>query len=125
MTRFALAFLFAAGCQHASAVRGSGHATHQTRNVPPFEGISVAQGIHVVVETGPLAPLEIEGDDNLVPLVETRVESGRLEIRFSRRFSVWDGGDILVRASAPSVHFLSASGGADIRAELEAMPELE
>jgi hypothetical protein len=124
MTRIAAASLLCSAC-YANVVRGSGRTVHQTREVPAFEGVSVAQGIHATVEIGRQGPIEIEGDENLISMVETGVSDGRLEIRFARRVSVWDGGDINVKVSAPVIRFLGASGGAEIRAELERVEELE
>ena len=113
------------GC-FAAGIRGSGKRAHDTREVPAFDGIEVASGIKVTVEPGPQgAPLELDGDDNLLALVDTKVEDGRLKIRFRRSSNIWSSGDIQVRVRTKALRFLGASGGAEIRAALEPARDLE
>ncbi len=70
------------GVNQALTVRGSGVPTVAERTVPPFTSVAVhGDGDLVVTQVEGATPtLRIEGDDNLVPLVDTSVEGGQLEI---------------------------------------------
>lgn len=75
-----LAFaLFAAGCRDGKP--GSGKVITEARNVADFTAVEL-QGAYVVeLQLGAATKLEITGDDNLVPLLETTVVDGRLVVK--------------------------------------------
>lgn len=124
-TALALALLASAGCFAHDQVRASGKAQHETREVGAFNGVSVASGIRVLIEAGPRAPIELEGDDNLLPLIETSVEEHTLHVRYRRGTNIWGGGEATVRVRAPEIRSLEASGGAEIRGRVANTAELE
>ncbi|MEP7298543.1 MAG: head GIN domain-containing protein [Burkholderiales bacterium] len=81
----ASAWLFAAPAVHAdegaarlqhvgwSSVTGSGKLQNETRNVAGFQGISTAGSIRLVLRQGTREGVELRSDDNILPLIETRV----------------------------------------------------
>ena len=104
-------------CFAGTRLRGSGHSIKEAREVAAFDAVEVASGIHAQVSIGP-RKVEVEADDNVVPLVETRVEDGRLLIRFKPHTNVWGDADVNVVVQAPSIRGLEASGGSRIHAKL-------
>jgi hypothetical protein len=120
----ALVCALSTGC-FANVIRGSGHKVRESREMPAFDGVQVRSGMRATVEIGPRGPIEIEADDNLMPLIETQVADGRLEIRFRRMSNVWSSGEVRVKVRAPAIRYLGASGGSEIRAELEPVDDLE
>jgi hypothetical protein len=62
-------------------VQGSGKLKGETRQVSGFKGLALGLPGQVEVRTGSSEGLTIETDDNLLPLIETVVEGGTLEIR--------------------------------------------
>ncbi|HEY2028070.1 MAG TPA: head GIN domain-containing protein [Myxococcales bacterium] len=125
MTRIAFAAAFLLSCtSFAEGVRGSGNAQRETRAVGSFTGLSVSSGIRGEVKIGPQR-VEIEADDNVLPLVETVVEDGTLMVRFKRHlFSLNTETPVVVRVSAPSIDELDASGGSSIRADVASSDDL-
>jgi hypothetical protein len=123
MGRLLVLALCGTACVSGFGIRGSGHVVREQRTVPAFTGIEVHGGVHVVLETGPQS-VEVETDDNLIGLMETRVEDGRLQIGFQNFTNVWNA-EVHVRIALPEVTYLSASGGSDIRAELAPAEALE
>jgi hypothetical protein len=99
----------AAGCHgHFNQVRGSGNRQKQTREVAPFTSISTEGAFEIeIVSQKPLA-LEIEGDDNILPLIGTDVSGGVLHIKNRRGYSVSE--PIKIAISVPNLEGLSASG---------------
>src|SRR5437867_11754337 len=57
-------------------------ARAEERNVPEFNAVDVASGIRATVEIGPRRPVRVEAEDEVLDLVETRVEDGALHIGF-------------------------------------------
>jgi hypothetical protein len=101
-------------------VRGSGRIERELRDLPAFDAVSVHSGIHASVDMGEQAPVQIDADDNILPLVVTEVVDRTLEIRFASHGSIWSSETVQVRVRIPRVRALSASGGAELRARVDA-----
>lgn len=95
-----------------------GEAGHQTRTVPAFHAVHVASGIRVVLAVGPQKPLELSGDEAVLPRVLTDVDDGELNIHFAPFEGVSTSREVEVRIVAPAIRAVSASGGSRARGEL-------
>jgi hypothetical protein len=113
----------ATGC--FAEVRRAGHSRTESREVPPFDSVAVAAGIHATVSIGARKPVEIDADDDVLPLVETKVEDGQLRIGFKPHFGLWGLHDVHVVLQTPQLHGIAASGGSDVRAQLTPADEIE
>lgn len=69
-------------CDGHSAIEGSGILVSETREVPPFERISLHGGMELYVRAGLPQRLVVRADDNLQQHIRTEVSDGELEIRF-------------------------------------------
>ena len=71
-------------------VRGSGRVTSERRSVADFDRLSVAGAFEIELRQGSSEGLELTGDDDLLPLVETVVEDreGARTLRISPRRDV-------------------------------------
>lgn len=104
--------LLAAADGPGGHVRGSGKSATEARQVAEFDEVSVASGIRVELAVGPRT-VEVTADDNIVPLVVTKVKEGRaLSIGYARNTSISTSGPVLVKVTAPALKEVSASGGA-------------
>ena len=62
------------------AVTGDGHKVSQPREVKPFSAVRLEGSLDVRVTVGPARAVSVLIDENLQPLVETRVEGDTLVI---------------------------------------------
>jgi Putative auto-transporter adhesin, head GIN domain len=95
------------GC-HVGGVHGSGVRKTEKRELQPFTAIDTTGAFNVEVTCQKPASFEIEGDDNILPLIETEVRNGVLHIRSKRSYSV--GGPISLRITLPNLESIKASG---------------
>jgi hypothetical protein len=95
---------------------GSGVARSESREVGAFTGIVLSIPAVVEIKMGDKESIVVEADDNLVALVETVVEEGKLRIRFKDRFNLSHSRDIKVFVVARRIESLAISGSGDIRA---------
>lgn len=93
-------------------VRGSGNVVTEKRVLTGFTGVEVGRGFQVEIVAGREFSVEVEGDDNLLPLVTTEVNDGVLSIDTEKRCSTRTS--IRLRISAPDIDKLSTSGGATV-----------
>src|SRR5213075_1350044 len=108
-----------------SLVSTAAFARTEERDVPDFNAVHVAAGIRVSVEIGARRPVRVEADDEILRLVETRVEDGALHIGF-KPHSSWQGDHrVTVTIQTPQLRAIGASGGSVVRATFTRADECE
>lgn len=98
-------------------VQGSGKIVSQARQPGPFHGVELATSAHVEVVIGGDDTLTIEGDDNIVPLIETVVRNGVLTIRPVRKNMQFDGRRVRIVVKARNVDNLGVAGSGRLEAK--------
>jgi hypothetical protein len=98
---------------HFGSVEGSGNIVSDLRDVESFHGVDVGGVFKVEVSMGSEPSVEVQADDNLLPLIRTHVDhDGILHIDAERRIK--SRGDIRVRVTTPDVDSLDVSGAAHV-----------
>jgi Putative auto-transporter adhesin, head GIN domain len=102
-------------------VTGSGKAASETRTVSGFQGIALRGSMKLVLRQGTREGLELRGDDNLLPLIESRVveRSGvpTLEIGVKKGVSMSPKSEVVATIDLITLRALSISGSGDVTAE--------
>ena len=101
------------GCHRIhSGIAGSGKLQKQKRDVGSFNSISTEGAFDLEIVCQKPQSLEIEGDDNVLPLVSTEVSNNVLHIKSLRGYSV--SKPIKLSISVPDLEGISASGAGKI-----------
>lgn len=101
------------GCQlFHKGTSGSGKSGVEKRSVSGFTAVNVSGAYEVEIVVQKEAGVEVEGDDNLLPLVRTEVKNGVLDVYNEKPFST--RGAIRVRISVPQLDSVSSSGASDM-----------
>ncbi|MBT9486358.1 MAG: DUF2807 domain-containing protein [Rubrivivax sp.] len=107
-------------CAHAQTVTGSGRSVTETRTVSGFEAVQLEASMKLVLRQGTQEAVQVQADDNLVPLIETLVETRgslpTLVVRWKRNTSIRSQQALVVTVDAVRVRALSASGSGSIEA---------
>ena len=102
-----------AGCHKMGPdVRGSGNRVMQKRDITDFKSISTEGAFDLRVVCQKDASLEVEGDDNILPLISSEVRGGVLYLKSVRSFSVRE--PITFRITVPNLEGLTVSGAGKI-----------
>lgn len=108
------------GLALAETVTGSGRMLTESRAATGFEAVLLEASMKLVVRQGSQEAVQIRADDNLLPLIETLVETRggepTLVVRWKRGTSIRSSHEILVTVDAIRVRGLSASGSGTIEA---------
>lgn len=106
---FMLLLSFVAGCHKLhDEVSGSGKLLKEKRDIASFNSIATEGAFNIqVVSQKPLS-LEIQGDDNILPLITTEVSNNVLHIRNLRGYSATE--PITLKISVPDLGGISSSG---------------
>ena len=91
-----------------SEIGGSGNIVTEKRDLDGFTGIDVGGIFEVEVVSQKDFSVEIDADDNLLPLIKTEVRGGVL--RISTEEDVKSKNPIRIRISAPDIDRIEASG---------------
>jgi hypothetical protein len=103
----------AVGCHRIhDEIPGSGNLQKQKRDVGSFTSISTEGAFDIAVVSQTPQSLEIEGDDNILPLITTEVTNNVLHIRSLRGYSV--SRPIKLKISLPDLEGISLSGAGNI-----------
>jgi hypothetical protein len=102
---------------YAETVRGNGTIRTQTRNVSGFHAIGLGIGARVEVKQGATEGVTVEADENLLPLIETKVDNGELEIKAVRRNLSLDSKSIRIVVQAKQVDELAVGGSGTIASD--------
>ncbi len=94
-------------------VQGSGVRKTEKRDLPAFKSIETNGAFAIRVTCQQAASFEIEGDDNLLPLVKTEVRNGVLRIYNDSSYTATQA--ITVRMTLPDLEAISSNGAADIQ----------
>lgn len=92
---------------------GSGIAGSRERAVAEFDRVELRSGENLVVRIGPRSALTLHGDDNLLDLVDTRVEGGKLLIEASGSYRATR--PVTIEVQVPRLRALELLGSADAR----------
>ena len=103
-----IVLLACAGCHHMHSVRGAGTLAQQKREVAPFTSISAQGQFDIDVFCQKTQSIELEGDDNVLPLISIEVSNNVLHVRPLRDYSV--STPIKVKISVPDLEGLTISG---------------
>lgn len=95
-------------------VQGSGTVESEQRDVGPFTRIDLTGSPDVDVRVGEPLEVIVETDDNLLPLIETRVEGDTLHVGSTKSYSTRKG--VVIRVRVPSLESVSVQGSGDITA---------
>jgi len=98
-------------------VTGSGNIASETRPLEDWTAVSLACPGTLELTIGANNGIDIEAEDNILPLIETAVEGGRLVIRFTSGLrQIRPTQPIHFRAATPEIEAIAVSGSGDVRA---------
>jgi hypothetical protein len=99
------------------SVQGSGKIRSEARKADHFSGLEVSVPGEVELRVGTGEGVSIETDDNILPLIETRVENGTLEIRPARDNLNLRAHTMRITVNAREIDHLSLAGSGSITAD--------
>lgn len=113
----------------AGSVAGSGRSATESRSLAEFQALALSGSMDLVLRQGAVQSVQVQADDNLLPLLETVVEStgngATLLVRWKKGQSLHTRSKVLVTVVVPKLSAVAASGSGDIRVEAFNTPALK
>ena len=103
------------GCHHGrfSEVKGSGKRQTETRQVGQFTAIETDGAFDIEVVCGKTVSVEVEADDNVLPLVSTLVSGNKLELKPVGGYSTAEAPKIKI--TVPNIDAFSTNGAGKVQ----------
>jgi putative autotransporter adhesin-like protein len=108
------ALLLLTGC---SVVNGSGQTKSETRTVSGFTGIELSGIGEVTIEQGDAESLTIEADDNVLPVLTSKVDDSVLRLGRKQRTRVNTRNPIRYRVTVTDLDRIELSGSGSVVGE--------
>jgi len=101
--------LLIGACHHGGmGVKGSGNRKTETRDLASFKAIDSEGAFEFDVTCQKPVSFSIEGDDNILPLIQSDVRDGVLYLRTDKSYNSRKG--IAVRITVPNLESIKATG---------------
>ena len=98
----------------ANQTKGSGVVREETRKVANFSRLLLALPATVTLSQGPSESLTITTDDNLLPLMNTRVENDELIVEGDKSRGFSTKREINIRLTVKSLNAITIKGSGDV-----------
>jgi len=109
-----LVFTTSINAQWFGKVRGNGDMVTKTRNVGEYDKVSVGGSFDVKLYAGAEGKLTITVDENLLEYLVTKVDDGKLKIKWKKGTNVSHRSKILVTVPFKDIEAVSLAGSGDI-----------
>jgi len=97
------------GCH--SGFKGNGEIVSEKREVSSFNKIELNGGYTIDISQGEKQSVELTGESNILPFLETKIDGGTLIVCCKKGISIKPGKDIKIKIITPVMESLSINGG--------------
>ena len=101
---------------NVNSVTGSGNVISEARNVSGFDSVALEGSGRVTISVGEGESVTVEADDNIVPLIETRVENYTLIISTRNNTNITTRNAIRINIAMNSLKAIYLRGSGEINA---------
>src|SRR5215468_4442953 len=110
----ALAILFAGfSCRFVGrGIQGSGNRKTEKRTLAAFKSVEAGGAFEVNIACQQPQSFEIEGDDNILPIIKTDIRDGHLRIHSDAQYNV--SKPIAISISVPDLEKFTSAGAGDV-----------
>lgn len=95
-------------------IEGNGHLVKLSRPVSGYSAVSSSGSWDVMIAYGTANEIQLEGDENLLPYIETTVENGKLSIRSPKAGSLHSRNKLTIYITLTRMTAVQLSGSGNI-----------
>ncbi len=104
-------------CGYREKVQGNGNTITESRTVNSFKGIQLSGSMNVHLIKGADRAVTIEGEENILPYVETFVNDGKLIVKYRDNVNINTREDVVVNVTVSELEEIEVTGSGDITGE--------
>jgi len=96
-------------------VRGNGKVITKTRTINKFDKVNIGGSFDVNLVAGTEGRITLEGEENLLPYIETTVKNGKLKVQFKENTNIRTTKRLIVTIPFESIDAVSLGGSGNVR----------
>lgn len=108
--------VFSFSC-NTEIINGNGNVVTESRNTGAFTGIKLMGSMNIDVKAGEQQSVEIKGEENILPYIETFIKEGNLVIKYKNDVSINTNDDLNIYITTASLKEVEVFGSGDITGE--------
>mgnify|MGYP000221099644 CR=1 FL=1 len=102
---------------NSKKIKGNGNVVTVNRTTSDYDGVSVGGSFDVVLVKGKEGNIKIEGEENIIPYIETYVKGNTLKVKFEKNINVRTTKRLIVTVTYEDIEKVSLGGSGNITAE--------
>ncbi len=95
-------------------VKGNGNVITKTRTIDSFDKVSIGGSFDVNLIDGREGKITIEGEENLLPYIETEVRNGKLKVQFKENTNIRTTRKLTVTIPFEDIEAVSLGGSGNV-----------
>lgn len=99
---------------NSKKVKGNGNVITKTRSIDSFDKVSVGGSFDVNLIDGTEGKLTIEGEENLLPYIETEVKNGKLKVQFKENTNIRTTRRLVITIPFEDIEAISLGGSGNV-----------
>jgi len=121
LTSLILTITFAVNSQswfgNSKKIKGDGNVVTVTRSTSGYEGVSIGGSFDVVLVKGKEGKITLEGEENILPFIETEVSDGLLKVKFKNNTNISTTKKLTVTVPYEHIESIALGGSGNILSE--------
>lgn len=98
-------------------IKGNGKVVTVTRTTSNYDGIGIGGSFDVILVKGKEGNITIEGEENIIPYIETEVNGNNLEIKFKKNTNIRTTRKLTVTVTYNDIDKISLGGSGNLSNE--------
>lgn len=95
-------------------IKGNGNVITETRTTSGYDGITAGGSFEVILVKGKEGKITIEGEENILPYIETEVDAGILKIKYEKNINIRTTKRLTVTVPFKDIESIALAGSGNI-----------
>ncbi len=100
--------------KNSKTIKGNGNVTTETRKTSDYDKIAVGGSFDVELVKGKEGNISLEGEDNLLPYIETVVEKNTLKVRYKKNINIKTTRRLTITIPFTAIEGISLGGSGSV-----------
>ncbi|MFY9241411.1 MAG: head GIN domain-containing protein [Polaribacter sp.] len=102
---------------NSKKIKGNGNVVTVKRTTQVYDGISVGGSFDVILVKGKEGNITIEGEENVIPYIETEVNNNKLQIKYEKNVNINTTKRLTVTVTYEDIDMVSLGGSGNVTSE--------
>jgi hypothetical protein len=102
---------------NSKKIKGNGNVVTVKRTTSDYDGISIGGSFDVILVEGKEGKITIEGEENIIPYIETEVKGNTLQVKFKKKINIRTTKRLTITVTYKDIDKVALGGSGNIKNE--------